>query len=255
MAEPRADAFVRKYLALGLSFGALTIVLGLGIACLVLAHGIADPKERADYAKDILSFILPVVGTWIGTVIAFYFSKEGFEAATQNSLNLVKQLTPEQRLATITIAEGMIPLDQIDPKLSIERGKTAADYRLKADLLDARLDARRRERLPVLDEEGCVVFIAHRSLIDKFIVRKIAADANVRPDSLTLKDMAEDPETGRVLKESFRTLPLSATLADAKRFMDTVPGLSDVFVTLDGTKQTKVTGWVTNVRVLEKSKA
>ena len=56
-------------------------------------------------------------------------------------------------------------------------------------------------------------------------------------------------------KESFRTLPSTASLADAKHFMDTIPGLSDVFVTADGTKQAKVTGWVTDGKVLDKSRA
>ena len=37
--------------------------------------------------------------------------------------------------------------------------------------------------------------------------------------------------------------------------MDTIPGLSDVFVTADGGKQTKVIGWVTDGKVLENSKA
>lgn len=255
MVEPRtADNDVRKFLAIGLSVGSFAVVIALGIACLVLAREVDEADKRFGYAKDILGVLLPVTSAWMGTIIAFYFSKENFDAATRNSLALVKQLTPDQKLATLPIGDGMIPIEGIDPKLVIEGSKTPANYKLKADLLGPLAD-KRRERLPIFGEGGCILLMAHRSLIDKFIVKKVGENPAITPDGLTLQDLSNDSEAGPVMTGSFRTLPPSASLADAKRLMDTIPGLSDVFVTVDGTKQTKVLGWVTDGKILEKSKA
>jgi hypothetical protein len=50
-----------------------------------------------------LSFIgqtlLPLWGTWIGTVLAFYFGKANFEAATQSYKDAIKTLTPEEKIS------------------------------------------------------------------------------------------------------------------------------------------------------------
>ena len=242
----------RRWLALALMLVSVAIILGLGVTSLWLGRSLPTPESRTQYTKDLLGILLPVASAWMSTIIAYYFSRENFEAASRSTQNLVKQLTLEEKLKAIPIAEGMIPLEKFDPKLTIDRQKTEASYKLKADLIDARLEAKRRERLPILDEHDRIVYIVHRSLLDKFIVRQMGAKA---PADLTLADLSADADAGKLLRESFRTVKPSATLADAKYFMDTVPDIRDVFVTSDGTPSTKVVGWVTNVIMLEKAVA
>jgi hypothetical protein len=43
--------------------------------------------EVAAAAKDILATLLPVIGTWIGTVLAFFYSKENFESAARPQMD------------------------------------------------------------------------------------------------------------------------------------------------------------------------
>lgn len=242
----------RRWLALALMIVSVMIILGLGITSLLLGGSLPTPEARTQYAKDLLGILLPVASAWMGTIIAYYFSRENFEAASRSTQNLVKQLTLEEKLKAIPIAEGMIPLEKFDPKLTIDQAKPEASYKLKADLIDARLEAKHRERLPILDGQDRIVYIVHRSLLDKFIVKQMGAKAAA---DLTLADLSADADAGKVLRESFRTLKPSATLADAKYFMDTAPDVRDVFVTADGTPSTKVVGWVTNVIMLEKTVA
>ena len=66
--------------------------------------------------------------------------------------------------------------------------------------------------------------------------------------TLSLKDMVDDPVYLKKLM-AFVVVPPTANLAEVKRQMDSDPDCSDVFVTEDGKKDSKVIGWVTNVNI------
>src|SRR6516162_2693960 len=61
-------------------------------------------------AKDILTMVLPMIGTWVGTMLAFYFGREQLEAATRSVTAIARELTPEEKLGSIKVTEKMIPL-------------------------------------------------------------------------------------------------------------------------------------------------
>ena len=105
---PQGDDGFRKWLALALTVASFVIVLGLGLGSLLLARGDgATALQSFTYAKEILGILLPVASAWMGTIIAYYFSRENFEAATRSTMSLVKQLTPDEKLAAIPITEGI----------------------------------------------------------------------------------------------------------------------------------------------------
>lgn len=65
--------------------GGFMVVLSL-LAIFVLAAlstRFTQDTDRHAATKDLCSTLLPVIGTWIGTALAFYFSKESFAAARQ----------------------------------------------------------------------------------------------------------------------------------------------------------------------------
>lgn len=198
--------------------------------------------------KDILGILLPVISAWAGTVFAFYFGRENFETAARSTAALVRQLTPEEKLRSIIFKEVMIPIDQA-AKLILNKPEN--QIKLKADMIDGILVKEGRERLPMLDQQGRIKFMAHRSLIDRFIVQETAK--NKKAEDLTLADMLADAATKDVLEQSFQTVLETASLAEVKALMDKIKLCSDVFSTEDGTASTKVTGWVTNVIVRQQS--
>jgi hypothetical protein len=53
--------------------------------------------------------ILPMIGTWVGTVLAFYFGKEQLEAATRSVTSIARELTPDEKLRSIRGTDKMIP--------------------------------------------------------------------------------------------------------------------------------------------------
>jgi hypothetical protein len=61
--------------------------------------------------------------------------------------------------------------------------------------------------------------------------------------------LLNDDKFKNVLTGSFQTLPETSNLAQAKSLMDQIKICSDVFATEDGTINSKVLGWVTNIIV------
>src|SRR4051812_11681067 len=86
-------------------------VLGMSIAIVAIING------NFDNAKDILQIlfatILPLFGTWIGTILAFYFSKENLAAANRTVEHLVNSITSDKKLESIKAKDVMIPIENL----------------------------------------------------------------------------------------------------------------------------------------------
>lgn len=218
----------------------------IGVTALVAAWKGQVPAYGA--IKDILGILLPVLSAWAGTVFAFYFGRENFETAARSSAALVRQLTPEEKLRSTIFKDAMIPIEKA---ATLNLVKPENEIKLEADMIVAILDKEKRERLPML-KDGRIKFMAHRSLIDKFIVQATTASPPKSAADLTLQDMLDDAETKKVLT-AFRTVLATASLAEVKVLMDNIENCSDVFATEDGTPDTKVIGWITNVIVRQQA--
>src|SRR5689334_5156636 len=95
------DNQFRIALARGVTTWALLAILA--IACLIIivagvnaiwGSGPEKVVQFFDISKYVLGVLLPVIGAWVGTVLAFYFGQVNFEAASKSAANLVRQLSP-----------------------------------------------------------------------------------------------------------------------------------------------------------------
>jgi hypothetical protein len=259
-AEKEVDA--RAKIGRRVVYFALGVIGILGVAAMYVALNVptgenaAGSKQRFDFVKDIMTILLPVLGTWVGTVLAFYFSKENFVAAAQQTSNLVRQLTPDQKLQAISVVDVMISMTDAAATKFILSGQEEA-VKLKADILDPLFTALGRNRLPIVDKDGIVKYVVHRSMIDKFIAEraldKEAVSGELKPADLTLKHLFAS-DLYRQIATAFGTVSRDAKLNAVKAVIDGNPDCSDVFVTVDGTKNSKALGWITNVILAEKSK-
>jgi len=236
------------------------VVSSLALASIV-TFGIIDvvkSTETADAAKDVLTMTLPVLGTWVATVLAYYFHKENLDAATKGMTDIVKQFkTSEEKLQSIQVKDKMIPKNEMyfEPwLLSKPIILFAAIARLKK--------SGKGQRIPVLDDKGCIKYMMHLSKIEEYLKRKACeflADKSRIPgdnptESLTLDGLLnDDPGLKWLFETSFGTVAEGATLADAKKVMDLTPMCQDVFVTKKGTRDEEVIGWLTNVIIAENS--
>src|SRR5437764_473671 len=103
----KPDASPRYVLTVsGLAILLLTTVTVVG----ALFKG--DAKDFTDSTRYVFNALLPLLGTWVGTVLAYYFSKSNFESASQSVERMVS-LTLDQKLGKLSVEKEMIPLSQI----------------------------------------------------------------------------------------------------------------------------------------------
>ena len=237
------------------------IITGLvvGVTVFIAIFILYNPVKNADGSVSInLSFIgqtlLPLWGTWIGTVLAFYFSKANFEAASKSVQDAMKAMTPEEKIAKLLVKDVMLTLKDIlyldydteSPKLINEIMKYPQFEPYK--------------RFAVIDKNKVVKYMIHRSTFFQFIYQKYTEQklSGEKPDTetLTLADLlcSTDEKIKNTLTRGIGFIPLYANLLDAKRVIDATDECQDVFVTQTGKASEPVLGLVTNSRIFQYAK-
>jgi len=224
-------------------------------------------------AKEIFNALLPVFGTWVGTLLAFYFSKENFEAASKAVADLAKTVSGADRLQSVAVKDVMIKTNQIETLPNDYIGKKVKDD--NKDILLSKLVEHlktpgvNKDRLPLFKDKqgtyqktGAAVGVVHLSTIQGFISNKDLHPADRRAEDLTLDDLITAKYYKSVFENSFGSVPEDATLGRAKTAMDNLSqkidkeikaGCYDVFVTKTGDGKEPVLGWITNYFITEEA--
>lgn len=224
-------------------------ITALGVVAIIYSAQYSKEDDVFNSVKDVLAILIPVISAWVGTVLAFYFSRENFETASDKSRELYQQFSSSrEKLQSILARDVMINIKDSD-FFTID--KKPDQVLLKKDLKTNYLDKYRRNRLPMLDKKMVVRYMVHRSIIDQFIDQK--ADEGAERDKLTLQDMLDTREFKEMITDSFRAIKESSNLFEAKEHIETVPNCLDVFVTETGELTSPVKGWITNVIVTKHS--
>ncbi len=110
------------------------------------------------------------------------------------------------------------------------------------------LDERRFARIPFVDAEDKLLYIAHRSVLDQFLACQISSGRFDHLRELTLADvLQEQPEIDSIFRNTYALVCLDSTVGDAKAAMNRIRDCRDVFVTKTGNAQEAVLGWITDV--------
>src|ERR1043166_6835732 len=98
--KSQADTGFRVALAKTVTALALIAILAIASFIILVAaiSALYQPSPEKmekffDISKYVLGVLLPVIGAWVGTVLAFYFGQVNFEAASKSAANLVRQLS------------------------------------------------------------------------------------------------------------------------------------------------------------------
>jgi hypothetical protein len=112
-----------------------------------------------------------------------------------------------------------------------------------------------KERLPILNDKGAIIYMIHISYIDRYMTQKALKSPQPKLQDLMLKDLLEDDSKLKdVFECSFGIVKESATLADSKTVMESLPKCQDIFVTKNGSKDDPVISWITNTIIQEARK-
>lgn len=221
------------------------LVLGLGgIAIVVLALGIilsfsilASQKPELWQNIDtlltgIFSAVLPVFATWVGTVIAFYFTNESYRQAAQATREAAEGVESKQPRVT----ERMIPYEKIS-KIEMERAKVRT-------VMIADIVAKMQQpvtRVIIFDKTRQPVFVIRR--------RRIPNEWLKNPTTHTVDEYLNLENGANAIDATqFGYVPQTATLDEARTAIREANSV-DVFVTATGQKTEPVLGWLTDTQV------
>lgn len=240
---------VIKYAGIGLAL----LVVGITFYAVSSEPGGTEPwRERTSILLTVFNATLPLIGTWVGTVMAFYFTKENFSTASQETRKLVESLS-DQKLKSIMVEDAMLRQERIENSITLDPSSNEKGVATK-DLL-----ARLRppvSRVPVFVHGSKIRYILHDSMIykDKALHGGTMQDASGQQRDRTLADMLDDAEL-KALFTAVAVVPKSATLADAKSRMEGLANCRDVFVTETGRADEPVLGWITDRDIPVKGRA
>jgi urease gamma subunit len=236
----------RFWLALGVT---VISVVAVAILAGLIIHHSRDKNDGAAAAQNVLSSVLPLLGTWVGTILAYYFSKENFEAATKSVSDLARQVSPQEKLKSASARDKMIPRAQIFCTSS------PPNETKLVDVLDQLEKAKKGNRIPGVNNKNQISFILHRSIIDKFLSDSARAGKTVAEiNALTVQDLLEHSPELKNISEAFGVIGQNDTLADAMQIMNNIRDCQDVFVTPTGSRNDEVVGWITNLIIQDSAK-
>jgi CBS domain-containing protein len=217
----------------------VVIVLSLIILAVVCIIAVVMSNDTATAAKDVLTMVLPVLATWIGTVIAFYFGRENFEAANDQVSKLVSQI-PGAEKVTETISSVMRALART---VHIKNSKAG---QLTVDEIEKKLDANKVPRLLIVNDDNHPMYVIHKSRIDGF-------KSGGGSSAATLDEFLADRKASLGIEfgegTGFVTVAKDVAIDKAKRIMEAAAGCQDIIVTEKGGANEPVLGWVSNTRL------
>jgi hypothetical protein len=228
------DARTRALLATAI---VLLSLVGIGLACAAALY-FSPEQNRPEMARLVFASVMPLLGTWVGTVLAFYFARENLQAATESTARLLTRAQPQPGTP---VREAMIPMSRI-----VAYGlAVGADMRAVplAELYKKMADAG-FARIPILASSGAVLYVLHKATIDSF-----AGSLQPAKDPLALTETTGDllnrPDLAKLV-EAIAIVGPNAVVEDARTAMRSVEGCNDVFVTTSGKRDDPVIGWLTN---------
>jgi hypothetical protein len=231
-ASGSGDTSTRKWLAVGL---VVLSVVGIAVISIVMIKA-ASKDGRPEMSRLVFSSVLPLLGTWVGTVLAFYFARDNLQAATESTLALVDRGEKATPVTSVMIAAADI--------VAYDLGANDKPEDLKLADLNAKMTSASpaRHRLPIRIASGAVLYVIHDSTLAAY-----AQSVGETLDTLT-KTLGDLLAVGdyKALVEAIGFVAQDATLAEARVAMTSVKSCNDVFVTAHGKRDEPAVGWLTN---------
>lgn len=246
------------------SFGIIAVLIG---ALILLGFASATVWKTADIGAEyrnvldkIMTGILPLLGAWVGAIIAFYFGRDNYDAAARNVQQAISASAAPQ-LESIYVQDVMVPVG----KLVTAAMPGEKDTPLQPGIMP-RLEQRGLGRLVIVDGAAATTDnapganavakgVVHDSVINRFIVARMALGEPL--GAITLGGLLADPDVARLLSSAVVYVTPQMTLADVRRKMDeasrnATATVRDALVTATGKASEPLQGYLTDIDLAEK---
>ena len=236
---------IAKIISISVPAATGVIAISAIIFAIVISANSDDNKDAIDILKYTFTALLPLWGTWLGTVLAYYFSKENFESANENVRKLVTSVSAvNEKLKGIKAKDVMIPASKFKSTSKTFDSETELKKCLITNIIafSKKID---KNRLPVFIGKE-LKHLIHISVFDRFI--RIMIEEGKDFKTLTFNDMLNctDELIQNSLKNGTAFINEQANLLEAKTIMDSNTYCNDVFVTASGKNTEEVLGWITD---------
>ena len=214
--------------------GIIVIVISVIVLGFV-GYKIISQGQSEDY-QYVYSSLLPLVGTWVGVVLAFYFGKENYEVASKRYEKIIDKLSPDI-LDNVAVNQVMI-----SKKTMVSKKWDDIKDKKVQEIIDFLLDVD-KSRLPVLDNDDKVKYIIHSSLLTKPF-----KDSNnqVQPAN-TSETMSAFVKKNEKIVKTIILVKENEILENVRKTMNSKPECKDVFVE---NNDNQLVGWLTDTLIL-----
>jgi hypothetical protein len=233
-------------------WGMIFIILISALMLIIpFTHDIIHNPETAEEAKenfqmysglwkDINGVIFPLLGAWVGAVVAFFFSKSNYEAANKQAQDLIR--SSKEKLKSTSVLDVMIPATLI-------RAVTLDDITEdKSKIVDCIIPLfgenivnknKKITRVPVLNKDQTILCVIHKS---------IAFECAYYNKIISLDKLLQDPHYGKLIT-AMVFVSDTENLATVQEKMKLVQDCQDAFVTKNGNREGPILGWITNAEI------
>ncbi len=233
---------------------AVTILgsIALGVVGIIFAFN--NEKNQTENLQYVFGALLPLWGTWLGIILAYYFSKENFETASKNTQQILdKVITAQDKLKSIQAWDVMIPFKD----MIVYTMEEDSLGKVKLERIRELLIKRDKMRLPIINNKRQLLAVIHKSTIDHFIADQ-CFKFNISEEEFDKMDieqaMQKDGYFKKVITSSHGFISKDRCLLEAQREMERIELCNDIFITDSGNKSEPILGWITNVGVAEQVK-
>ncbi|MDO8898783.1 MAG: hypothetical protein Q7V19_14130 [Bacteroidales bacterium] len=227
-------------------------IAGLAVVTTLWITGNAMICKNEGGMDIVTKSILPLVATWMGAIIAYYFAKDNFNAAADRYDSMIDKLSPEDKMRSKSIEKEMIPIKDMKTfQLNDMINKLILKDIHNAPVMEG------LHRFIFLEAKKCR-YIIHRSIFDRFISKKLIQfetmndniNSNIR--TLTLSNLIEEKDEAifNFVHRSIVYLPVTGNLLDAKKALESNKFSQDVVITKNGRSDEEVLGWIPDTLLL-----
>lgn len=203
----------RDRIAICMIYGSLLFLLVLA-AMAILVVAIYDKDALKEISQNVFNGLLPLFGAWVGAVLAFYFSKDNFQTASESVRDTVREFNPQlEKLRQRQVKDVMVPISAIKRiKLGPKSGEEKLMITTLVDSLKGVVT-----RILVLDENNVVRYVLHQSMFYKFIAMKSMEPGEVfQYDKATLQDFLHFKGMNEMVANTLAFVAVGHNLAGAK---------------------------------------
>tara|TARA_R110002020_G_scaffold83633_3_gene207830 strand:- start:285 stop:971 length:687 start_codon:yes stop_codon:yes gene_type:complete len=215
--------------------GIIVIIISVISLVIVGCVIVVQSQDNEDY-KFVFTSLLPLVGTWVGVVLAFYFGKENFEAASNRYERIFEKLSPDI-LDDIPVKQIMIT-----KKTMVFKNWEDISNMTVEDTLKFLIEVD-KSRLPIL-QNNSIKYIIHQSLLSKPLTQE---DGSIKTNSsIKMSEFIKKDEIQNVISKIIQVNE-NEILENVRVLMTEDSNCKDVFVK---DQSGNLVGWLTDTLIL-----